>query len=173
MSVGGACSVEGCRGPRMHNSLVCYKHKGSMVSESSPLPIKKPTPLGNKLLTITIFSVCVVFFPILIVNDDTTGGGGAAFLMCMTIPIGAGIFLIGFLSAISTHRKSLKDYNNRKSIEYKDYESASAKLEEIFTSTLQGEDLDRAISSIPKRLERFEGKWAELIVWAEEKYGPQ
>ena len=27
MAVGGACSVEGCRGTRMHNSLVCYKHK--------------------------------------------------------------------------------------------------------------------------------------------------
>jgi hypothetical protein len=46
-------------------------------------------------------------------------------------------------------------------------------LEEIFTSTLQGEDLDRVISSIPKRLEKFEGKWDELIVWTKEKHGSQ
>ncbi len=125
------------------------------------------------LLMVILVSGFVAFFPILHVNDDTTGGGGAAFLMCMTIPVGTGIFLAGFSSVIKSHRKSLKDYNNWKSIEYKDYESASAKLEEIFTSTLEGEDLDRAIVSIPKRLERFEGKWDELIVWAEEKYGPQ
>ena len=125
------------------------------------------------LLMVILVSGCVAFFPVMHVNDDTTGGGGAAFLMCMTIPLGAGIFLVGFSSVIRSHRKSLKDYNKWKSIEYKDYESASAKLEEIFTSTLQGEDLDRAISSIPMRLEKFEGKWDELIVWAEEKYGPQ
>ena len=69
--------------------------------------------------------------------------------------------------------KSPKDRKKRKPREYNDFESTSAKLEEIFTSTLQGEDLDRAISSIPKRLEKFEGKWDELIVWAEEKHGSQ
>ena len=117
MAVGGACSVEGCKGTRIHNSLVCYKHKGSLVSESSPLPIKKPTPLGNKLLTITIISVCVAFFPILMVNDDTTGGGGAAFLMCMTIPAGVVILLVGGLLSIRSRNKSLVEYNKWKSEE--------------------------------------------------------
>ena len=78
---------------------------------------------------------------------------------------------MGILLANRSHSKSLKEYNAWKSREYRDTESASAKLEEIFTSTLQGEDLDRAIASIPHRLEKFEGKWDELIVWAEEKYG--
>ena len=78
-----------------------------------------------------------------------------------------------FALVIGSHRKSPKGRKKRKPREYNDFESASAKLEEIFTSKLQGEDLDRAISSIPKRLEKFEGKWDELIVWAEEKHGPQ
>jgi len=78
-----------------------------------------------------------------------------------------------FVLVISSLRKSPEDYNKWKTRKYNDFESASAKLEEIFTSKLQGEDLDRAISSIPKRLEKFEGKWDELIVWAEEKHGPQ
>ena len=28
------------------------------------------------------------------------------------------------------------------------------------------------VASIDKRLDKFEGKWPKLIVWAEEKYGP-
>lgn len=134
--------------------------------------VERPS-IVRSIVTISVISACVTFWPILFVNDDTTGGGAAAFLLILTIPAGVVTFLVGLLLAIRSHRKSLKDYNKWKSIEYKDYESASAKLEEIFTSTLQGEDLDRAISSIPMRLEKFEGKWDELIVWAEEKYGPQ
>lgn len=163
------CAFDGCNALEFRTSGYCLRHKGSLVSESSPLlikktkPIKKPTKSGNNLLTITIISVCVAFFPVLMINDDTTGGGGAVFLMCMTIPVGVAILLAGGLSSITSRKKAQR----------MSFESASAKLEEIFTSTLQGEDLDRAISSIPKRLEKFEGKWDELIVWAEEKYGPQ
>ena len=79
----------------------------STVSESLPLTIKKPTPLGRKLLAITIFSACVAFFPILMVNDDTTGGGGAVFLMCMTIPVGLAMFFIGIISSIKSYWNSL------------------------------------------------------------------
>ena len=79
----------------------------STVSESLPLTIKKPTPLGRKLLGITIFSACVAFFPILMVNDDTTGGGGAVFLMCMTIPVGLAMFFIGIISSIKSYWNSL------------------------------------------------------------------
>ena len=165
------CEFDGCNALEFRTTGFCLQHKGSLASESSPLPIEKPTPLGNKLLTITIISACVAFWPILYVNDDSTGGGAAAFVMILTIPAGAAIFLVGILLANRSHSKSLKEYNAWKSREYRDTESASAKLEEIFTSTLQGEDLDRAIASIPHRLEKFEGKWDELIVWAEEKYG--
>ena len=111
------CAVEGCNSLEFRTSGFCLRHKGSLVSESSPLPIKKPTPLGNKLLTITIISVCVAFFPILMVNDDTTGGGAAAFLMCMTIPAGVVILLVGGLLSIRSRNKSLVEYNKWKSEE--------------------------------------------------------
>ena len=47
----------------------------------------------------------------------------------------------------------------------------SRELEEIFSASLEGEDLDSAIASIPKRLDKFHGKWDELLEWAGEKYG--
>ncbi|MBJ28960.1 MAG: hypothetical protein CMB61_02740 [Euryarchaeota archaeon] len=50
-------------------------------------------------------------------------------------------------------------------------EEVSSRLEEIFSSSLEGEELDKAVSSIPKRLDKFEGKWDGLIKWAEQKYG--
>jgi len=50
-------------------------------------------------------------------------------------------------------------------------EEVSARLEAIFSSALEGEDLQKALSSIDKRLDKFEGKWAGLIKWAEQKYG--
>jgi len=49
-------------------------------------------------------------------------------------------------------------------------EEASSKLESIFRSNLEGEELDKMIGSIDKRLDKFEGKWPKLILWAEEKY---
>ena len=48
----------------------------------------------------------------------------------------------------------------------------SRKLEEIFSASLEGEDLDSAIASIPKRLDKFEGKWDQLLEWADAKYDP-
>ena len=33
------------------------------------------------------------------------------------------------------------------------------------------EELEKMIDSIPKRIEKFEGKWGGLIGWAEKKYG--
>ena len=50
-------------------------------------------------------------------------------------------------------------------------EEASAKLEEIFNHNLEGEELEKMIASIPQRLDKFEGKWPKLIIWAEGKYG--
>ena len=85
-----------------------------------------------------------------------------------------GLYLVisRFFSWLDEAISSLSKGSLGKNGRFKDYESASSKLEEIFTSALQGKDLSRAIASIPKRLEKFEGKWDELIVWAEEKYGP-
>ena len=49
-------------------------------------------------------------------------------------------------------------------------EEATERLESIFNSSLEGEELEKAISTIPQRLDKFEGKWPKLILWAEEKY---
>ena len=51
-------------------------------------------------------------------------------------------------------------------------ENASARLEAIFRSNLEGQELEKMVTSIGKRLDKFEGKWPKLILWAEEKYGP-
>ena len=51
-------------------------------------------------------------------------------------------------------------------------EEASARLEAIFRSNLEGQELEKLVASIDKRLDKFEGKWPKLILWAEEKYGP-
>ena len=50
-------------------------------------------------------------------------------------------------------------------------EVAASKMKSIFRSNLDGEELDKMIGSIDKRLDKFEGKWPKLILWAEEKYG--
>jgi hypothetical protein len=49
-------------------------------------------------------------------------------------------------------------------------EEVTQKLEQIFTAVLDGDDLEKQISSIPKRLDKFEGRWGGLIGWAEKKY---
>ena len=36
---------------------------------------------------------------------------------------------------------------------------------------LEGDELEKMIASIPQRLDKFEGKWPKLIIWAEGKYG--
>ena len=51
-------------------------------------------------------------------------------------------------------------------------EEASARLEAIFRSNLEGQELEKLVASIDKRLDKFEGKWPKLVLWAEEKYGP-
>ena len=51
-------------------------------------------------------------------------------------------------------------------------EDAFSKLESIFRSNIEGNELEKMIGSIDKRLDKFEGKWPKLILWAEEKYGP-
>ena len=50
-------------------------------------------------------------------------------------------------------------------------EEVAARLEAIFSSAMEGEELEKALVSIDKRLDKFEGKWPKLILWAEEKYG--
>ena len=47
----------------------------------------------------------------------------------------------------------------------------TARLEAIFSSAMEGEELEKALISIEKRLDKFEGKWGGLIKWAEQKYG--
>ena len=51
-------------------------------------------------------------------------------------------------------------------------EEATERLESIFNSNLEGEELEKMLENIPQRLDKFEGKWPKLIVWAEEKFGP-
>ena len=51
-------------------------------------------------------------------------------------------------------------------------EEASARLEAIFRSNLEGQELEKLVASIDKRLDKFEGKWPKLVLWAEGKYGP-
>lgn len=51
-------------------------------------------------------------------------------------------------------------------------EEASARLEAIFRSNVEGQELEKLVASIDKRLDKFEGKWPKLVLWAEEKYGP-
>ena len=51
-------------------------------------------------------------------------------------------------------------------------EEASSRLEAIFRSNLEGQELEKLVASIDKRLDKFEGKWPKLVLWAEEKYGP-
>ncbi|MDP7002506.1 MAG: hypothetical protein QF911_02895 [Candidatus Thalassarchaeaceae archaeon] len=52
-------------------------------------------------------------------------------------------------------------------------EEVTERLETIFSAALEGDELEKLISSIPKRLEKFEGRWDGLIKWAEKKYGSQ
>ena len=50
-------------------------------------------------------------------------------------------------------------------------EEVTQRLEEIFSAALDGDELEKLISSIPKRLDKFDGRWDGLIIWAEKKYG--
>ena len=50
-------------------------------------------------------------------------------------------------------------------------QEVSDRLVAIFSASLEGNELEKAISSVDKRLDKFEGKWAGLIKWAEQKYG--
>ena len=52
-------------------------------------------------------------------------------------------------------------------------EEVTERLETIFSAALEGDELEKLISSIPKRLEKFDGRWDGLIMWAEKKYGSQ
>ena len=45
------------------------------------------------------------------------------------------------------------------------------RLVAIFSAYLEGSELEKAIASVDKRLDKFEGKWGGLIKWAEQKYG--
>ena len=50
-------------------------------------------------------------------------------------------------------------------------QEVSDRLVAIFSASLEGSELEKAIASVDKRLDKFEGKWAGLIKWAEQKYG--
>ncbi len=42
-------------------------------------------------------------------------------------------------------------------------EQVTERMQAIFRSSLEGDELDKALSSIDKRLDKFEGKWDGLI----------
>ena len=67
-----------------------------------------------------------------------------------------------------THEESAEEVHDDAEMTRED---ASGRLEAIFRSNLEGKELDKMMGSIDKRLDKFEGKWPKLILWAEEKYG--
>ena len=67
-----------------------------------------------------------------------------------------------------THEESAEEVHDDAEMTRED---ASGRLEAIFRSNLEGKELDKMRGSIDKRLDKFEGKWPKLILWAEEKYG--
>ena len=72
--------------------------------------MERPSILPN-ILTVSVISACVAFWPMLYVNDDSTGGGAAVFFMVLTIPAGVVVFLASLMLAIRSHKKSLVEYN--------------------------------------------------------------
>ncbi len=66
----------------------------------------------RSIVTISIISACIAFWPMLYVNDDSTGGGAAVFFMFLTIPAGVTVFLVSLLLAIRSHKNSLVKYND-------------------------------------------------------------
>ena len=66
----------------------------------------------RSIVTISIISACIAFWPMLYVNDDSTGGGAAVFFMILTIPAGVTVFLVSLLLAIRSHKNSLVKYND-------------------------------------------------------------
>ena len=50
-------------------------------------------------------------------------------------------------------------------------EEATERLGAIYSGSLEGEALEKRLASIPKILEKYEGKWPGLIRAAEKKYG--
>ena len=66
----------------------------------------------RSIVTISIISACIAFWPMLYVNDDSTGGGAAVFFMFLTIPAGLTVFLVSLLLAIRSHKNSLVKYND-------------------------------------------------------------
>ena len=66
----------------------------------------------RSIVTISVISACIAFWPMLYVNDDSTGGGAAVFFMFLTIPAGVTVFLVSLLLAIRSHKNSLVKYND-------------------------------------------------------------
>ncbi len=50
-------------------------------------------------------------------------------------------------------------------------EEAIERLGAIYNAALEGEDLEKRLATIPKTLDKYEGKWSRLIKAAEKKYG--
>ena len=72
--------------------------------------VERPS-IVRSIVSISVISACVAFWPMLYVNDDSTGGGAAVFFMFLTIPAGVVVFLVSLLLAIRSHKKSLIEYN--------------------------------------------------------------
>ena len=75
--------------------------------------VERPSIVPS-IVTISVISACVAFWPMMYVNDDSTGGGAAVFVMFLTIPAGVVVFLVSLLLSIRSHKKSLVGYNEWK-----------------------------------------------------------
>ena len=76
--------------------------------------VERPS-IVRSIVTISVISACIAFWPMLYVNDESTGGGAAVFFMFLTIPAGVAVLLVSLLFAIRSHKKSLDEYNGRNS----------------------------------------------------------
>ena len=76
--------------------------------------VERPS-IVRSIVTISVISACIAFWPMLYVNDESTGGGAAVFFMFLTIPAGVVVLLVSLLFAIRSHKKSLDEYNGRNS----------------------------------------------------------
>ena len=94
MSVGGPCSIEGCSGKKMYNSLVCYKHKSMSIkmtdtsSESEHVEPEQQRPSGEEL-------GCPKGCGTMSYEDVLAGDTDLSVALFFLIPLLAGIYFIG------------------------------------------------------------------------------
>ena len=94
MTVGGPCSIEGCSGQKMYNSLVCYKHKSMLIkvtdtsSGSKQVESEQQSPSGEEL-------ECPKGCGTMSYEDVLAGDTDLSIALFFLIPLLAGIYFIG------------------------------------------------------------------------------